>query len=48
MVKEKVFQASLLAQIREAGNFSPEQYVTDKLACLKNVPLPEPKIVKIF
>lgn len=48
MAKEKVFQASLLAQIRQAENFSAEQYVTDKLTRLKDVPPPKPEIVKIF
>lgn len=48
MKKEKEFQASLLAQIREADKFSAEKYVADKLASLKNVPPPKREIVKIF
>lgn len=46
--KEKVFQAELLAQIKEADKFSAEQYVADKLARLKNVPPPAKEIVRIF
>lgn len=46
--KEKIFQAELLAKIKEAEQFSAEQYVTDKLARLKVQPRPQPKVVKIF
>lgn len=48
MKKEKIFQAELLAQIKEAEKFSAEQYVADKLARLKNVPPPPKEIVRIF
>ena len=46
--KEKVFQAELLAKIKDAEQFSAEQYVTDKLARLKVPPQRKPKLVKIF
>lgn len=46
--KEKVFQAELLAKIKEAESFSAEQYVADKLARLKVTPHRKPKLVKIF
>lgn len=46
--KEKEFQATLLAQIRDAEKFSAEQYVTEKLQRLKIVPARKPVIVKIF
>lgn len=46
--KEKVFQAELLAKIKEAETFSAEQYVADKLARLKVAPQRKPKLVKIF
>lgn len=46
--KEKVFQAELLAKIKEAEQFSAEQYVADKLARLKVTPQRKPKLVKIF
>lgn len=46
--KEKLFQAELLAKIKEAEQFSAEQYVADKLARLKVPPQPKQKLVKIF
>lgn len=46
--KEKAFQAELLAKIKEAEQFSAEQYVADKLARLKVPPQRKPKLVKIF
>lgn len=46
--KEKVFQAELLAQIKEAENFSAEKYVSDKLAKLKEVPKTKREIIRIF
>lgn len=46
--KEKVFQAELLAKIKDAEQFSAEQYVADKLARLKVEPQRKPKLVKIF
>lgn len=48
MRREKEFQASLLAQIREAEKFSAEQYVNDKLARLKEVPQKKPELIRIF
>lgn len=47
MQKEKVFQAELLAQIREAEKFSAEDYVMNKLARLKEVPPPKREIVRM-
>lgn len=46
--KEKVFQAELLAKIKEAEQFSAEHYVTDKLARLKAEPQRKPKLIRIF
>lgn len=46
--KEKIFQAELLAKIKDAEQFSAEQYVADKLARLKVEPQRKPKLVKIF
>lgn len=46
--KEKVFQAELLAKIKEAEQFSAEQYVADKLARLKMPAQEKRKLVKIF
>lgn len=48
MKREKEFQAMLLAQIKDAEKFSAEQYVADKISRLKNVPPPQPELVRIF
>lgn len=48
MQREKEFQATLLAQIKDAEKFSAEKYVADKLARLKTAPTPQPEIVRIF
>ncbi|KAM3958501.1 uncharacterized protein ACR2FA_007463 [Aphomia sociella] len=39
-IKEKIFQNSLLAMIKEANEFSAEQYVSQKLQKANNTPLP--------
>ncbi|XP_059047410.1 uncharacterized protein LOC131842861 [Achroia grisella] len=38
--KEKVFQNSLLAMVKEANDFSAEQYVAEKLKKVNHTPLP--------
>lgn len=40
MRKEKTFQAELLAQIKEAENFSAENYVAEKIKKATEVPIP--------
>jgi len=40
MRKEKAFQATLLAQIKQAESFSAEQYVAETLRQANEVPLP--------
>lgn len=39
--KEKLFQAGLIAQIKEAEKFSAEQYVADKLKAANETPIPK-------
>ncbi|CAG9790730.1 unnamed protein product [Diatraea saccharalis] len=39
-VKEKIFQNELLAMVKEANEFSAEQYVTQKLEKANHTPLP--------
>ncbi|CAG9135850.1 unnamed protein product [Plutella xylostella] len=39
-IKEKVFQAELLALMKKADEFSAEQYVTDKITRANHTPLP--------
>lgn len=39
-IKEKAFQAELLAMIKQANEFSAEEYVMDKIGRANHVPLP--------
>lgn len=48
MQREKEFQASLLAQIRDAEKFSAEDYVNDKLARMKIAPERKPEIIRVL
>lgn len=48
MKREKELQAELLAQIRDAENFSAEKYVADKLIRLKEKPVKPRSIIRVF
>ena len=41
IIKEKLFRAELLSQVREAENFDPKAYVENILRIIDNVPKPE-------
>lgn len=48
MKHEKEFQASLLAQIRDAEKFTAEKYVEDKLMQMKEKPRNPRSIIRVF
>lgn len=48
MQREKEFQASLLAEIRDAERFTAEKYVEDKLIRLKEQPRKRRPIIRVF